>query len=163
MVESDRPAVERRHPPDALMKVVNPVMRRLVARGRAAEQLVVLHYTGRRTGRRYDVPAGYHVVDGVPTVFTNSGWRHNFAGAPQIEVSYRGRLRPTRAELVTDVDTVTDVYVRLIEQLGWQRAQRRLGLRITVGRTPTREEVAAAVTQSGLSLVRLPGLVDAGA
>jgi hypothetical protein len=59
-----------------------------------AGQILVLHYTGRRSGQRYDVPVGYHLIDGVPTVFTNSGWRHNFADGPTIEVTYRGARRP---------------------------------------------------------------------
>lgn len=148
-------AVERRHPPNALMKLVNPIVRRLVSRGRAADQLLVLHYSGRRTGQRYDVPAGYHVVDGVPTVFTNSGWRHNFAGGRDIEVTRGGQRRATRAELVTDPASVAAVYQTLIEELGWQTAQRRLGIKITVGRTPTLQELQDAVTRTGLSMVRV--------
>jgi hypothetical protein len=34
---------------------------------------LLLHCTGRRSGRRYTVPAGYHDLDGVPSVLTNSG------------------------------------------------------------------------------------------
>jgi hypothetical protein len=137
------------------MRLVNPVVRRLVRRGRAREQLLVLHYAGRRTGQRYDVPAGYHLVDGVPTVLTNSGWRHNFAGGADVEVTFRGERRAAHATLVGDPPTVAAVYRRLIEELGWQAAQRRMGIRITVGRTPTLEELQDAVTRSGLALVRL--------
>ena len=61
------------------MRLVNPLMRRLVGRGRAGDQILLLHYVGRRTGRQFDVPAGYQLIDGVISVFTNSGWRHNFA------------------------------------------------------------------------------------
>jgi hypothetical protein len=152
---SQQHAVERRHPPGALMTLINPIVRRLVSRGRAADQLLVLHYTGRRTGQRYDVPAGYHLVDGVPTVFTNSGWRHNFAGGRDIEVTLRGQRRAARAGLVSDPPTVAAVYRRLIDELGWRAAQRRMGIRITVGRTPTLDELQDAVTRSGLCLVRL--------
>ena len=152
---TEQHAVERRHPPSALMRLVNPVVRYLVGRGRAGDQLLVLHYTGRRTGRRFDVPAGYHLVDGVPTVFTNSGWRHNFAGGADVEVTSGGRRRAGRATLVTDPPTVAGVYRRLIDEIGWRAAQRRMGIRVTVGRAPTLEELQDAVTRSGLSLVRL--------
>jgi hypothetical protein len=64
-MDTSRPPVERRHPPDALMRAVNPLVRWLLERGRLGNQLLVLHYTGRRTGRRFDVPAGYHSIDGV--------------------------------------------------------------------------------------------------
>jgi hypothetical protein len=151
----EKPAVERRHPPNGLMRLVNPVVRRLVGRGRAADQVLVLHYVGRRSGRHFDVPAGYHVIDGVVSVFTNSGWRHNFAGGRDIEVTLRGVRQPARAVLCDDADEVADVYARLISELGTNRAARRLGLRFNVDRAPTRDELKDGIQRSGLSLVRV--------
>lgn len=100
------------------MRVVNPITRRLVRCGRAADQLLVLHYTGRRTGRRFDVPAGYHVIDGKPSMLTNSGWRHNFAGGADIEVALLGRRRPAHATLIKDPERVAAFYHRAIDELG---------------------------------------------
>lgn len=78
-----RPVVERVHPPDWLMRLVNPVVRKLVQRGRGrlAERLAALEFTGRRTGKTYAVPVGCRVVDGRGAVLTDSRLRHNFAGA----------------------------------------------------------------------------------
>lgn len=46
----------------------------------------------------------------------------------------------------------------MIESLGWQAAQRRLGIKIWVRRTPTKQELEAAVRESGLSILTLlPG------
>jgi len=101
-MDTPRPPVERRHPPDALLRAVNPLIRWLLDRGRLGNQLLVLHYTGRRTGRRFDVPAGYHVIDGVVSVLTNSSWRHNFTGGKEIDVTLRGRRQGARAVLVDD-------------------------------------------------------------
>jgi hypothetical protein len=75
-VATDKPAVERRHPPNALMRMINPLMRRLGGRGRAGNQILLLHYVGRRSGRHFDVHACCHLIGGVVSVFTNSGWRH---------------------------------------------------------------------------------------
>lgn len=142
------------------MRVVNPIMRRLVARGVARDQLMVLHYTGRRSGNRYDTPAGYQLIDDTPTVFTNSGWRHNFAGGRAIEVTYRGRRQPARAVLVDDPDEVAAVFLRRIQELGLPAARRRLGIRINVGRLPTAQEVREVMETSGLSMIRLNGLAS---
>jgi hypothetical protein len=150
-----RPAVERRHPPAVLMRLVNPFVRRMVARGRMADQVLLLHYVGRRSGRRFDVPAGYHLVDGLVSVFTNSGWRHNFVGGSDIEVTLNGVRQPARAVLQHDPDEVAQLYQRLIAELGVKRAARRLGLRINRDRAPTRDELRDAVQQSGLSVVRI--------
>ena len=47
-----RPPVERVHPPDWLMRLFNPVARRLLKRGKPAamaQQIVLLHFRGRRS------------------------------------------------------------------------------------------------------------------
>jgi F420H(2)-dependent quinone reductase len=153
-----RPAVERVRPPLLLVRLANPVMRWLLAsplHAAVSSQLLLLHFTGRRTGRRYTVPAGYHDLDGVPSVLTNSGWRLNFRGGADIEVTLRGRRRPVQATLVEDPATVAAVYQGVIDRLGWRAAQRRLGIRVNVGRAPTPDELVEAVRTSGLSIVRL--------
>ena len=127
----------------------------MLARGRLGDHLLVLHYTGHRTGRSFDVPAGYHDIDGVVSVLTSSRWRHNFAGGRDIEVSLRGTRRPARAVLVDDPDAVAEVLDRLIHELGFRRARQRLGLRFNVDRAPTRAELREAVEASGLSIVRI--------
>ena len=124
-------------------------------RGRLGNQILVLHYTGRRTGRSFDVPAGYHDIDGVISIFTNSGWRHNFAGGRDIEVTLRGTRRPARAVLLDDLERVTDVFERLIGELGYRQASRRLGLRFNVDRAPTRAELRDGIERSGLSIVQI--------
>jgi hypothetical protein len=153
-----RPAVERVRPPLLLVRLANPVMRRLLAsplHAVASRQLLLLHFAGRRTGRRYTVPTGYHDLDGLPSVLTNSGWRHNFRGGADIEVTLRGRRRPARATLVEDPETVATAYQGVIDRLGWRAAQRRLGIRVNTGRAPTREELTEAIQRSRLSIVRL--------
>jgi F420H(2)-dependent quinone reductase len=154
-VEMAELAVERRHPPDALMRILNPVTRRLVARGIGGGQVLVLHYRGRRSGRRFDTPAGYHRIDGRVLVFTNSPWRHNVTGGVDIEVTLAGHRLPARATLIPDPHVVTDLYAALFERLGWQAAERRLGVKVLVRRQPTRDELLAAVRDSGLSAVEI--------
>ena len=155
LVSTVRPAVQRKHPPDALMRLVNPMVRRMVARGRLGDQVLLLHYVGRRSGRRFDVPAGYHLIDGLVSVFTSSGWRHNFAGGRDIEVTLRGIRQPARAMLWDDPDEVVESYQRLVGAIGTDRARRSLGLRSNVDRAPTREELRDAIQRSGLSVVRI--------
>ena len=117
--------------------------------------MLILHYVGRHSGKQYDVPAGYHLIDGIPTVFTNCRWRHNLTGGRDIEITLRGQRRPAHATLVSDPSVVAEVYRDLIDKLGLRDAQRRLGIRINVERAPTLEELGDAVVRSGLSLVRL--------
>lgn len=156
-----KPPVERVHPPDALFRLVNPLMRRFIARGRFGDQLLILHYVGRRSGRRFDVPAGYHVIDGVPSILTDSGWRHNFAGGRDIEVTLRGQRRPAHAVLTDDPQEVAKIYERLISEFGMKQASRRLGIRFNIDRPPALAELQDAIQRSGLSIVRIYDLPPA--
>ena len=155
----EKPPVERVHLPNSLMRLINPLARRLIVRGVAGNQLLVLHYTGRRTGRHYDMPARYHVVNGVPLVLTSGTWRHNFARGRDVEVTLRGQRRRARALLVYDADAIAALYERLIGQFGLKRAQRRFALRVNVRRQPTRDELREMVERSGLAIVRIEPLL----
>jgi hypothetical protein len=151
-------AVERVHPPGWLMKLINPVTRRLLKsplHSRVDGALLLLHYRGRRTGRRYTVPVGYHWINGHLSLLTNSGWRHNFEGGRNLEVTYRGRRQPAHAQLISDPDKVAMIYHNMINDLGVAKAQRRLGIRINVDRAPRHDELRDAIVRSGLSVVRV--------
>ena len=154
-MQSPKPPVERVHPPNALLRLINPLMRRLIARARFGDQLLLLHYAGRRSGRRFDVPAGYRMIDGVVSVLTNSAWRPNFARGRDLEVTMHGRRRPARAVLIDDPRQVTAVYRRLIKEIGVKQARRSLGLRFNVDREPTESELYEAIKGSGLSILRI--------
>ncbi|WP_174530235.1 nitroreductase/quinone reductase family protein [Micromonospora maritima] len=160
MRSSPRPPVQRVRPPQAPYRLVNRVVRWLLATparsGRLGRHLMLLHLTGRRTGRELVFPVAYRQGgDGRLLVLTNSGWRVNLRGRPDVEVTLRGQLRPARAELVEDPDRVATVYRALIEAAGHRRAGRRMGIRINVPRTPTHDELADAARRDGLALVHL--------
>ncbi len=146
----------------SLLKVANPVFaivlrsplhRLLDAAFRPRIQ--VLTVTGRKTGRRYTIVVGRHEINGVPTIFTSMPWRVNVRGGADVQVTYEGRTTRERAVLVEDPDEVADTYAAVIGRLGWKAAQRQLGMKINVGRTPTHAELVQAVGHEHLSLIRL--------
>lgn len=152
----DVPLIERVHPPAAVMRVVNPIMRRLLSsrlHRLMSGQLLVLHFRGRRTGTLYDVPAGYRMRDGALEILTNSRWRANFRGGRDVEVTYRGRRRRAHAITVEDPGTVAAIYDQMIDELGLRQAQRRLGIRVHARRRPTTAELADAVQRLGICIV----------
>lgn len=124
-------------------------------RGKMADRVVVLRFTGRKTGRDFEIPIGHRLIDGRMAILTNSGWRHNFAGGADIVVKRKGQSIPARAELLSDPVEVALIYDRLIGEIGWEKAGRQLGIKINAGRRPTREELEAMIRKSGLSVVWL--------
>jgi len=92
---------------DRLATRLNPVvawilrspLHPLLSRG-----LMLLVYTGRRSGRRYAIPVGYQQSGGVVTVLASrarrKGWWRNFRGPAPVELHVRGRLLHGEARLV---------------------------------------------------------------
>src|SRR5215469_17584388 len=87
--------VKRSVPPAALVKMGNPLVRVLLGsplHGILDDSFLVLHVTGRKTGRRYSIPVGYVDMDGKLTVVTLARWRVNLRGGADVEVTLRGGL-----------------------------------------------------------------------
>ena len=65
--------------------------------------VLVFRFEGRRTGRRYEVPATYRrAPDGALEVLTSTrrGWWRNLDGNAGVTILYRGQLRSVRVEVV---------------------------------------------------------------
>jgi hypothetical protein len=154
----ERPAVEWVKPPEAIVRVANPIMRWLLEsplHGLVDKNFLLLRFRGHKTGRAYTVVAGRRTIDGRPGVLTNSGWRLNFRGRASVEVTLEGERWRGRAELVEDPEKVARYCTNLIEESGHERAGRRKGIRINVDRMPTHEELVDAIERSNLSLIAI--------
>jgi hypothetical protein len=143
-----RYAVERVKPPEALIKVGNPIFSWLLRsplRGFIGGHLMLLHFRGRKTGRCYKVVAGRRTIDGQLGVLTNSAWRTNVWYSARVEVTLASQRRPGHAEVVEDPEEVAHVYRGLIEEYAFEQAGRRLGIRINANRMPKHEELVDLV------------------
>ncbi len=150
--------VEPAHPPGAMMRAANPVMRALLrspAGGPMRRQFMVLRFYGRKTGRRYDIPVVAHRLDGELYALTDALWRQNFRGGADVKVTLDGHVARMRGQLVDDPEEVAPMYARAIDHFGVKRAQRMLGLKIHTPGTPATEALAEAARRYHLSAIRL--------
>jgi hypothetical protein len=151
-------AVDIGHPPSAVLRLVNPVLKFLLGTplaGPARKQLMVLSFTGRKTGRPYSIPVSAHVIDDDLYALANAPWKQNFRNGAPAEVVYDGKTTAMRGELIRDRAVVSDLYHRCADSYGVQRAQRMMGLKFGEQRIPTREEFGEAVDRLHLGAVRL--------
>lgn len=149
-VVDQEPAVRVQPPPKPVLRVVNPVMRVLLTSPLAARMppaMALLEFTGRRSGRRLAVPIGVHEVEDGPVVFTEAGWRHNFAGGREVTLRRGRRRRHGRGVLVEDPEIVADALGIAIERVG----ARNLAMRTAPGRQITRHDLV----RLGRKMVRL--------
>jgi F420H(2)-dependent quinone reductase len=150
--------VERSTPPRALVKMGNPLVRTLLGsplHGMLDDSVLVLHVTGRKTGRRYDIPVGYVDMEGTLIVVTVARWRVNLRGGADVEATLRGCLQPMRALLQEDPASVAVSYQAMIDRIGWKKAQRRLGISLPGGQAPTVLELKYAAREYGWSVITL--------
>jgi hypothetical protein len=150
--------VEPAHPPAAVIRVTNPVVRLLLRSpfgGPMRKQFMVLRFTGRKTGRRYDIPVVAHRLGDELYSLTGARWRNNFRGGADVEVTLDGHVFRMHGQLIEDPESVAPIYARSIDQFGVKRAQRMLGIKISTPGTPTTEALAQAARRYHLSAIRL--------
>jgi hypothetical protein len=152
------PEVTISHPPEAILRAVNPVLRFLLGTplaGSARKQMMVVSFKGRKTGRPYSIPLSAHVVDNQLYALTSAPWKNNFRDGADAEVLHEGNRTPMRGELIADPAVVAGLAHRLAEAYGVKRAQRMMGLGFREQRIPTLEEFTEAAQREHLAVVKL--------
>jgi hypothetical protein len=159
------PAITVSHPPNAILRAVNPILRTLLRTplaGPARQQIMVVSFTGRKTGRRYSIPLSAHQIDNGLYAMTAAPWKNNFRDGAAAEVLHNGKTTTMRGELIGDRAVVADLYRRVAESYGAKRAQSMMGLKFRDQRIPTLEEFTEAVDREHLVAIRLtPAGADA--
>ena len=150
-------AIDSGHPPEALVRLFNPILSALLRTplgGSARKQLMVLHFTGRKTGRQFKVPVSAHVIDGNLYALTDARWKQNFRDGAPAQVVYDGKTTAMRGELVRDRAKLPELYLKCAQGYGVKRAQRLMGLKFREQRIPTLEEFAEAIDRMHLDAIR---------
>jgi hypothetical protein len=143
-------------PPPLLIALLNPVMRVVLRTplGRLVRPFALLEFDGRRTGRRYRVPVGWHQIDSRRVVCTPASWRANFRDGIAVTVTFRGHRQDFTGTLVDDPEVVAAALQRLTDQNG---SLRPIGVDIPIGHRVTAADVRAV----DRALIRFtPGTTD---
>jgi hypothetical protein len=140
---------------------VNPLLNALLRTplaGPAGKQLMVLSFTGRKTGRQFTIPVSAHVIDNDLYAMTGAPWKQNFRGGAPARVVYAGKTSTMQGELIRDRAVVSDLHLRCAQSYGVKRAQRMMGLKFREQRIPTLEEFGEAVDRMHLVAIKFtPG------
>jgi len=150
--------IHRRTPPQGLVNAVNPLVRAMAAsplHRLLDTSVLVLHLTGRRTGRHYDVPVGFADLGDALLVVTQHRWRANLRDVTKVLVTHEGRTRVMRAQLTEDPAEVAGQLGKAIARLGRKDAQRRFGLSLPVDHEPDADELESAVREFSLATITL--------
>lgn len=141
-------------------RLLNPAVRRLLRSPLhriASGNIAILHFTGRRSGRRLDTPLSY-VREGDTVMFLsnqNTHWWKNFRGgkAP-VEVEIAGVRYPGTAVLYEgDSEPLRDAVTRFISAL--PRDAVVYGIKLDRNKQPVASSVATAAPRLVLVSVSL--------
>jgi len=141
--------IRMRRSRDAAYKVINPLMGLLLRsplHGPLGKRLLLLEYTGRKSGKRFRIPVGYVREGRELLLATQSGWKANFRGGAPVKVWLDGERRPAFAEPIDDDAGVADALGRMV------RAQPGFAWIIRVSPGPD-----GAIAQADLARVRGEG------
>jgi hypothetical protein len=135
----------RRRPPRLLFKLLNPLFT-LILRSPLhpilSRRLVLLTFTGRRSGKRYTLPIGYARVDDILLSGTEGRWKANLRGSVPVRVLLRGEDVGGVAEIIDDAAAMVEAYRDILAAApGYGRA---LAVRVGADGQPLREDVARA-------------------
>lgn len=115
---AQRPVQAPAPPSDRMLKAMNPFVRLLLRsplHGVVSETLMLLTFTGRKSGKRYTIPVAYRRQGDVVTVFTSHIWWKNLKGGAPVQVEIK-RVRHT-ATAVAISDDVPAIAAQFLADL----------------------------------------------
>ena len=137
------------------MRAVNPVMKILLRsplHRPMSKRLIVLSFTGRKSGKPYSIPVGYVQTDAnTLLVTTNSGWWKNLRGA-KVKVQLRGKSYTGVTDVTTDQEGLQGMFRQLLADA--PQLREITGVRLDASGEPVPEDVAAARGR-GFVIVRI--------
>lgn len=71
---------------------------------------MIIHYTGRRSGKAYHTPVDYLLIkDTLITIsYKQRTWWRNLRGGADVKVLFKGKMVPARAQVVEDDQGVVE-------------------------------------------------------
>lgn len=150
-------------PPEIMFKVMNPIVKGVLAsplHGLLDKALMLITFTGRKSGKSYTIPVGYHPQpDGTIYVFSSHDWWKNLRGGKPVTLRLRGKEVPAFAEPITDKDVILSQVEAFIAEHGIENG-RRIGVHIAT-ENPTAAELQEAAKNSVIIQVKLPEALQA--
>ena len=147
----------RKAPPRLLMRVMN-VIPRLVLRsplhGLMDGKVLLLGFTGCRSGRHYTTPMSYVRVGDEVFMTTEAPLWKNLAGGAPVEMRLAGRSRRGFAETLTREEDIAEVLRKILRH--YPEDRRFIGVAVDEQGRPEEETILAAARSGRVGLrVRL--------
>lgn len=135
--------------------LINPLMSLILRsplHGLVSGRLMLLTFTGRKSGRQFTTPVGYIREDATTLyVLTESPWWKNMRDGAPVSVHLQGRKRPGRAAASDDPKQAAHAVKLMVKQNGPDFARQRFGVAVS----PDDSVEAIADSVQGTKVVRV--------
>lgn len=101
--------------------IVNPAMMAVLRsplHRPLSDNLMILIFDGRKSGKLYMIPVGYQQEGDKLYVFSHSAWSKNFIGGAPVGLRLRGELRRGIARVTDDPIIIDTIINRMINERG---------------------------------------------
>ena len=111
-----------------------------------SSRVLLLTYTGRKTGKQFTIPVGYTREGDTLTLFSSKSWYKNLRGGGCcVAIHLQGRGQTGLAEVMEERAAVLEAAEHLVAEYGLKEAGQRIGLALDISPPPTTDELAAAM------------------
>jgi deazaflavin-dependent oxidoreductase (nitroreductase family) len=116
-----------------------PVLHRVIS-----NQLLLLTFTGRKSGKGYTIPVGYIREGPTITILTKwfRGWWRNFQETAPVELRIEGKVNHGTAKALTDEAAIIPLIVKVIEKYPYYADFYRI--RLVTAKQPDMDSVRQA-------------------
>lgn len=139
---SVKPISETKPPKFIFKYLANPILKRVLRSPRAkiGEMILLLTFTGRKSGKKFTTPIGYRRVgDKTLVLFTDSPWYKNLLGGAPVTVMLKGREMSGWAVATHDTEQIVSETAQHLRSRGLQSA-REIGI-MNLKFMPTEDEL----------------------
>jgi deazaflavin-dependent oxidoreductase (nitroreductase family) len=108
---------------------------------------MIIHYTGRKSGKAYHLPVGYQQADGalLTTSSRKRTWWRNLRGGVSVTILLKGKMVSAHAQVVEDDQEVADSLIKFIKTN--PRAARMFGVMLGTDGQPELESLKKAARE----------------
>lgn len=109
--------------------------------GLLSHNLLLITFTGRKTGQEYTIPVTFNQRSEKITVFSNQNWWRNLEGGAPVTLQLRGRQVQAQAEVSRDTQVIIEELTAFFLQRGVKSAWMINVSGLAPNRAPTEEEL----------------------
>jgi hypothetical protein len=105
-------------PPPAMNTLMETILHLPVINRAISGMILVIKFIGRKSGKRYSTPVGYHREGDTVTILTKRfrKWWHNFEDPAHVELRIAGQNRTGEATALTDVETIVPIIAETVRR-----------------------------------------------